>query len=170
MSDGKRRLPIYSEPSGGELSRLDVGSLLPYAPGNFISGSCFRFYAFENVPQEDGSFVERENKNASIYFLKGLQSLHGTHFAGIGDSDYGDNMHRALGYFQQAWAAKSDYFCARQAAVRLSEALGYEISDEEEYALQMSSNPHPDKPCHLLHAGFYSASDLSKLEKTVRKE
>lgn len=170
MSDGKRRLPIYSEPSDGELSRLDEENLLPYGSANFVAGNCFRFYAFDTVPQEDGSYIEGENLNASRYFAKGLHSLHAAYFAGLADANHENKLHRALGYFQQAWAAKQDFFCARQAAGFISEALGYEISDEEEYALGKSDNPHPDKPCHLLHAGFYSAADLSKLEGSLKKE
>ena len=163
MSDGKRRLPLYTEPSP-----IVEENLLPYESRRFIVGGCFRFYAFETIPQEDGSFAEGENMHASHYFAKGLHSLHRAHFAGLADADHENNLYRALGYFQQAWAAKQDFFCARQAAVFLSEALGHEISDEEEYALQRSGNPHPNLPCHLLHAGFYSASDLGKLEKTLK--
>lgn len=165
MSDGKRRLPIYSEPLE---SREE--NILPYEPGNFVAGNCFRFYAFDTVPQEDGSVVEGENMHASWYFVKGLHSLHEAYFAGLADVDHEHKLHQALGYFQQAWAAKQDFFCARQAAGFLSEALGYEVSDEEEYALSRSSNPHPGRPCHLLHAGFYSASDLKKLEESAKGE
>ncbi len=163
MSDGKRRLPIYRGPSS-------VEEKLPYESKSFIVGDCFRFYAFETVPRDDGSLVEGENTAASRYFVKGLHSLHQAYFAGIADADHEHNLHRALGYFQQAWAAKQDFFCARQAVSHLSEALGYDISDEEEYALQRSGNPHPNLPCHLLHAGFYSASDLSKLEESLKGE
>mgnify|MGYP001568676015 CR=1 FL=1 len=168
MSDKKRRLPIYTGPTGVEVPLSE--ELLSYQQDYFIAGNCFRFYAFDNVPQEDGSSIEGENMNASVYFLRGLHSLHQAYFAGIADNGYEDNLHRALGYFQQAWAAKSDYFCARQAAASLLAALGEEVSDEEEYALSRTSNPHPDKPCHLLHAGFYSASDLSKLEERLKEE
>jgi len=170
MSDGKKRLPIYAEHSNIVPARFDEENILPYESRSFIAGDCFRFYAHENVPQEDGSFLEGENSTASVYFLKGLQSLHKAHFAGIADPDHETKLHRALGYFQQAWAAKPDYFCARQAAGNLSVALGHELSDEEEYALSRTSNPHPEKPCHLLHPGFYSASDLSKLEESLKAE
>ena len=170
MSDGKRRLPLYAEPSQVEFFHSHEEKLLLYGPRNFIAENCFRFYAHETLPQEDGSFAEGENKNASTYFVKGLRSLHAAHFAGLADPDYEVKLHHALGYFQQAWAAKSDYFCARQAAGELSEALGYEVSDEEEYALSRTSNPHPGQPCHLLHPGFYSASDLRRLEESLRGE
>ena len=166
MTNGKRRLPIYAVPTGVEAQQHEEPLL--YQQGNFIAGNCFRFYAFDNVPQEDGSFVENENKNASRYFLKGLRSLHAAYFAGLADTGHEEKLHRALGYFQQAWAAKSDYFCARQAAASLLAVLGEEVSDEEEYALSRTSNPHPEMPCHLLHPGFYSASDLSRLEKELK--
>lgn len=163
MSDGKRRLPIYAEPV-----RSSENDLLPYQAGSFIAGNCFRFYAFETLPQENGSFTEGENMNASRYFVKGLHSLHAAYFVGLADADHENTLHQALGYFQQAWAAKQDFFCARQAVDSLLQALGHEISDEEEYALSRSSNPHPGMPCHLLHAGFYSASDLKDLEEGLK--
>mgnify|MGYP001611998498 CR=1 FL=1 len=84
--------------------------------------------------------------------------------------DYRERLNRALGYFQQAWAAKQDFFCSRQAVGSLSEMLGYESSDEEKYALDRSSNPHPEMPCHLMHPGFYSASDLQRLEQTLKNK
>ena len=134
-----------------------------------IAGNCFRFYAFDNSQQKDGSVVEHENKVASAYFLKGLHWLHAAYFAGLKDPDHREKLNRALGYFQQAWAAKQDFFCGRQAVGSLYELLGYESSDEEKYALDRSSNPHPEMPCHLMHPGFYSASDLQKLEQALKK-
>lgn len=139
--------------------------------GSFVSGNCFRYYAFEQKASGDGSRYEDENVIASSYFLKGLRFLHEGYVAASNfyTTLHCDKVRQAFGYFHQALAAKPDYFCAREAVRRTLELLGqYDLAEKEEYALQMSNNPHPEMPCHLLHPGFYSASDLSKLEESLK--
>lgn len=138
--------------------------------GNFVTGNCFRFYAFSEKKDETGNW-EEENKIASSYFMKGLSSRHHAYWSEHGSQKQRDLLEKAFSYFHQAMAAKPDYFCAREAFRHTAELLGqYDIAENEEYALQMSDNPHPEMPCHLMHLGFYSASDLSKLEASLREK
>ena len=141
--------------------------------GNFISGNCFRFYAFEEKRNDAGVLTDQENNGATLYFVEGLKSLHQGYFEGskFHTTLHCDNVRKAFAYFRKALAAKPNYFCAREAFRHTAELLGqFDIAENEEYALQMSDNPHPERPCHLLHPGFYSASDLSKLEKSLKEE
>ncbi len=144
---------------------------LPMVYGqHFVPGNCFRYYAFQESRQEDGSLVEDEKRTASYNFFRGLRSLHEGYLAGslLNHSAQNEKFQKAFGYFHQALAAKPDYFCAREALQFMAGRLGYnDIAEGEEYALQMSSNPHPELPCHLLHAGFFSASDLENIAKEL---
>ncbi len=171
MSDEKRRLPIYTEPTGVEVPLSE--ELLPYHQGNFITGNCFRFYAFDERRDETGSKVEEENRAAALYFVAGIKALHQGYFEGskFYTTLHYDYVRKAFAYFRQALAAKPDYFCAREAFRHTAELLGqFDIAENEEYALEMSNNPHPEMPCHLMHPGFYSASDLRKLEESLKEE
>ena len=167
MSDGKQRLPIYAGPS-----QVAEENFLPYESGNVIAGNCFRLYAFSERKDETGN-REEEDKLASSYFMKGLKVLHEGYVAAsmLDLRSHQDKMERAFAYFHQALAAKPDYFCARKAFGHTAELLGQpDVAEKEEYALQMSDNPHPEMPCHLMHPGFYSASDLSKLEESLKEK
>ena len=146
------KLPVVSEP-------------------HFVPGNCFRYYAFQESAKEDDPCEENENTTASHNYLKGLRSLHEGYLAGslLHTSVQNDRFQRAFGYFHQALAAKPDYFCAREALRFVAERLGYDdIAEREEYALELSGNPHPGLPCHLLHAGFFSASDLENIAKELK--
>lgn len=139
---------------------------------SFVTGNCFRFYAFEERKDKDGNAEERENAVASAYFMKGLKELHESYFAGANFElvERGEKAKRAFAYFHLALAAKPNYFCAREALRFTAERnLFDDVAESETYALEKSNNPHPEKPCHLLHPGFFSASELSKLEESVRK-
>lgn len=145
---------------------------------HFVLGNCFRYYAFQESAKEDDSREENENRTASYNFFKGLKLLHEGYLAGsllrasaqvLHPSVQNGKFQKAFGYFHQALAAKPDYFCAREALRFVAERLGYDdIAEREEYALELSSNPHPELPCHLLHAGFFSASDLEDIAKGLK--
>ena len=140
--------------------------------GNFIAGNCFYFYAFSEKVDEHGFKEETENITATHNFARGLQSLHQGHWAGtVLNFELQDQKYqRAFAYFHQALSAKPDYFCARQALSSTALLLGYDdVAENEAYAIRTSNNPHPELPCHLLHPGFHSASDLSKLEESLRE-
>ena len=166
MSDGKQRLPIYvgTSPAVEE-------NILPYESGNVIVGNCFRFYAFSEKVDAENNRFEEENRGAALSFMKGIKALHQGYFEGskFYVSLHYDHVRKAFAYFHQALAAKPDYFCAREALRHTAEMLGEDdLAENQEYALQMSDNPHPEMPCHLMHPGFYSASDLSELEKELK--
>lgn len=150
---------------------MTTATKLPIIPQqNVVQGNCFRYYAFQESAKDD-SREENENTAASYNFLKGLRSLHEGYLAGslLHTSAQEGKFQKAFGYFHQALAAKPDYFCAREALKFVAERLGYaDLAEREEYALQMSSNPHPELPCHLLHAGFFSASDLENIAKELK--
>lgn len=154
MMNMKRELPVLNNQQG------------------FVSGNCFRFYAFDEKRDEAGVLQEEENKDAVSYFVQGLKELHQAYFAAskFYTTVHCDHVRRANAYFSLALAAKPDLFCAREAFRFTAELRGeFDLAEKEEYALQMSDNPHPEMPCHLLHPGFYSASDLSKLEESLRE-
>lgn len=159
-------MPIYREPW-----QAREENLLPYEPGNVIAGNCFRFYAFETKVDDKNNRFEEENRSAVMYFAKGIKALHQGYFEGskFYTSLHYDYVRKAFAYFHQALATKPNYFCAREAFRHTAKLLGqFDIAENEEYALQMSDNPHPEMPCHLMHPGFYSASDLSRLEKELK--
>ncbi len=166
MSDGKKRLPLYSEPAFNEKEFLK----LPSNNGLQMVPNCFVLYAVDEF-LKDGMAVQSINKTAVVYYFKGLESLHQGHWLKDGSDKQKNSYLRAFAFFHQALAAKPDYFCARIGVRNIAESLGFEdLADNENYPLERSNNPHPEFPCHLQHVGHFSASDLNELEKTIRKQ
>lgn len=156
--------------------------------GNLVARNCFMLYAFSEKVDGNKNHFEEENQTAVLYFVEGLKALHQGYFAANNVAINGcvettdqeivalfpnlskDSAQKALAYFHQALAAKPNYFCARAAFKHTAEMLGFsDLAEIEEYALRMSKSPHStEKSCHLLHPGFYSASDLSRLEESLK--
>lgn len=157
--------------------------------GNLVASNCFRLYAFSERVDGKNNRFEEENRAAALYFAEGLKALHKGYFAannlvlGGGEEAVAEKVtttlsplsrnytQKALAYFGQALAAKPNYFCARAAFKRTAEILGdFDLAEKEEYSLQMSDSPHHGEGlCHLMHPGFYSASDLSGLEESLKE-
>jgi hypothetical protein len=165
MADGKRRLPLYNE---GRLSQFDDTEVLKLQDDSFVSSNCFFFYSFDNGLQ-DGKIVERDNPSAALNYMNGLASLHEGHWFPDGSDKQRNKYERAFASFQQALAAKPNYFCARVGLKEAAEKLGLEdIAENEEYAIQHSDNPHPEMPCHLTHVGFLNADGLKKTRADLK--
>lgn len=163
MSDGKRRLSIYSEPSGSD----DAAETLLLLNETFLPYNCFAGHS--------------ENKTARSYHLKGLRELHHGYFSSETEKQEG-HFQKAFGYFHLAHNFDRDYFCTREALSHVAGLLGVDAVEEgEKYANSLEPSPtinglfleegkfsNPDYVCHLMHPGFYSASDLSKLEESLK--
>ena len=125
---------------------------------NFIPDNCFEFYS--------------DNKIATNYQRRGMVRFHASFFA-EDTSTRISRLKEAFSYFYLALRAKPDYFCSRTALVRTAEILetlgagdGLEgVVEAEQYAVQTSDNPHPGV-CHLMHGGWYSATDLAKMVRS----
>lgn len=154
MSDKKKvKLPI-----------IDSEPLLVHSSQGvkFFSATCFKPHSSRKVSVQ--------------YHLRGLVLLHQGYWA-TDEGDRHNNFKNAFGLFHLASNTDRDYFCAREAMSHVAGLLGEEsIEGGEKYTNSISKGPglveplldeedhNPAYNCHLIHPGFYSASDLSKLE------
>ena len=161
MSTAKKRLPIYASESDDAAKELSIlnETFLPY--------NCFAGHS--------------ENKVAINYHLRGLRELHHGYFSSELQKQE-DHFQTAFGYFHLAHHFDKNYFCTREALSHV-EGLLCEDSYEggERYANSLETEPRitkhtfekkessrQDYVCHLMHPGFYSASDLSRLEESLK--
>jgi len=163
MSDGKRRLPIYSEPSGFDDKEFLA---LHFNPATFFPPDCFKDHS--------------GNKTSLTYHFQGLKELNLGYWS-LDSKERMGHFQTAFGYFHLAHNFDRSYFCVREALSHVAGLLGAESLEEgEKYANSLESAPSIEElaftgrevsqyyTCHLLHPGFYSASDLSKLEESLK--
>ncbi len=164
MSDGKRRLPLYVEPA-----RFDEKEVLAlhFNQSTFSPHDCF----------EDHS----QSKTAVFYHFQGLKALNQGYWA-MESKDREIQFQTAFGFFHLAHNFDKKYFCTREALSHVAGLVGLDsIEAGERYANSLESTPtidelafddtprNPHYVCHLLHPGFYSASDLNELEKSLKQ-
>lgn len=164
MSDGKKRLPLYAEPAAFDEKKVLA---LHFNQPTFFPHDCFSDHS--------------QNKAAVLYHFRGLKEVNQGYWSSNAEEQE-KHFQTAFGFFHLAHNFDKNYFCTREALSHVAGLLGLDsLEAGEKYA--NSLNPHPviegltDKEkertpyvCHLLHPGFYSASDLSELEKTVREK
>ena len=159
---------MYVEPAG-----FDGKEVLAL---HFNAPTYFPFDCFSN---------HSENKTSIQYHYRGLKALN----QGYWSSDIEkrkSHFQTAFGLFHLAHNFDKKYFCTREALSHVAGLLGLDSLEEgERYANRLGKTPTIeglDLPlerekvsdahyvCHLMHPGFYSASDLSALEETIRKK
>ena len=121
-----------------------------------IPKNCYELYSDKDVTKK--------------YHLRGLESLHKGHWKNDISLKL-EHFKQAFGYFSLALKSDPKYFCAREALMSTAEFLenlgdqGLDsIIDTEEYAINMSDNPHPGV-CHLMHAGWFNATEFTYMIK-----
>ena len=167
MSDGKRRLPLYVEPS--VLDEQEVLALHFNKP-LFFTADCFTDHS--------------ENRTAVRYHFQGLKALNQGYWSADAE-EREKHFQTAFGYFHLAHNFDRQYFCTREALSHVAGLLGMDaVEAGEKYANTLEAVPTIDElslehtkssnhyVCHLMHAGFYSASGLKRLEEslTVKKK
>ena len=162
MSDGKRRLPLYAEPAAFDEQKVLA---LHFNESTFFPHDCFGDHS--------------ENKTAVLYYFRGLKEVNQGYWS-PNPEERENHFKTAFGFFHLAHNFDKNYFCTREALSHLAGLLGLDsLEAGEKYANDLEPTPTIDElasgkrtapyVCHLLHPGFYSASDLNELEKTVKK-
>ena len=156
-------MPIYAEPS--EFNEKETLAL------HFNQPTYFPFDCFSD---------HSENNTSIRYHFRGLKALN----QGYWSLDVGErksHFQTAFGFFHLAHNFDKKFFCTREALSHVAGLLGLDSVEEgEKYANSLEPTPTIDElafdervpnseyVCHLLHTGFFSASDLSKLEKSLK--
>src|SRR3989344_3910496 len=109
MPDGKRRLPLYTEPSGFDAKEVLA---LHFNKPLFFTADCFTDHS--------------EDKNAVRYHFQGLKALN-----------------------QGYWSADTE--------------------ERQQYFKNENKKSDSHYVCHLMHQGFYNASDLKRLEDSFKE-
>ncbi|MBI4147177.1 hypothetical protein HY494_00840 [Candidatus Woesearchaeota archaeon] len=153
ITDGKRRLPLYSAAEAHfKLSRMN--------------SNCYELYAFDKLPGDEeitGDDKGILNVPAHDYLLRGLIAMKRAELAG---SKSAEEMffERARASFQMSLKAKPDYLCAFRFLMDVSERLGLEDEVEEmKYAAQINHNMNHE--CPFLNPSYLSAEELVDIVK-----
>ncbi|MEK6905630.1 MAG: hypothetical protein AABX24_04480 [Nanoarchaeota archaeon] len=153
LSDGKRRLPLYSAAEAHfNLSRM-------------IS-NCYELYAFDKLPDDEKITGDNNgilNVPAHDYLLRGRIAMKRAELAD-NKLDEKKFFERARASFQMSLKAKPDYLCAFRFLMDVSERLG--LDDEVEsmgYAAQI--NPNMNHECPFLNPSYLSAEELVDIVK-----
>ncbi len=148
LSDGKRRLPLYSAAAAHfKLPR--------------INSNCYELYAFDKLPDDEkitGDDTGILNIPAHDYLLRGFVAMKRAELAG-NKPDEMMFLERAYANFQMSLKAKPDYLCAFRFLMDVSERLG--LGDEvEEMEYNAQINPNLDHECPFLNPSYLSAEEL----------